>query len=96
VADILLPEQRENAIRETSVAVTALAAIAFVAIGWYSRKGLLAVYAAGMVLYALDGFLMMLNPGGFFCHVCILYRLWWSFRAFWEMHAIERDLSKLD
>lgn len=64
-------------------------------IGWLSRKAILAVFAIGMVLYALDGLIFLLFEDwmsiGF--HVFALVCMWGGFSAFRQLNALKRDLE---
>ncbi len=70
-------------------------AIVVCVFGWLSRRGILPIFAIGMVLYLLDGLIYVLVGDwmsvGF--HAFVLFCMWSGFTAYRQMKAIKRDLE---
>src|SRR5262245_50280623 len=64
----------------------------FVCLGWYARKGQKWAFLTGMVVYAIDGLLVLLAQAWLMVlfHGFVLFRLYQGFSSCNELHAFDK------
>lgn len=76
-----------------AIAINVLIACVYVLIGIFSKKGYIAVYILGMILYALDAFICVrfikdVIAVGF--HIFVLYLLFKGLKASWDLKKLNK------
>lgn len=73
-----------------------VAALVVTFFGWFARKGVLIIFAIGMILYLFDGllFLILQDLMSVAFHGFALFWMWSGFSAFRQIRAIEAELRE--